>query len=94
GHARGARLTGRGRGGQRRAQANGGRAQNPACAAGLLPRGVTGAKFCGHDSPPSCLIAKILRRIPRRIFAGSFAKKRGFSLSHNGCAAAKPLFCK
>jgi len=34
-----------------------------------------------------CLIAKILRRI----FAGSFAKKRGFSLTHGGYAAAKPL---
>ena len=38
-----------------------------------------------------CLIAKILRIIMRRIFAGSFAKKRGFSLTHGGYAAAKPL---
>ncbi|WP_165176321.1 hypothetical protein [Desulfovibrio sp. ZJ369] len=47
-------------------------------------------------------VAKISRTLTNEIFAGSFAKKRpsrrcgtrSFSLTHDGCAAAKPLaFC-
>lgn len=48
-----------------------------------------------ENAVASCLIAKILRIIMPGIFAGSFAKRRGFSLSHGSCTAAKPLqFCR
>ncbi|MEE0816536.1 MAG: hypothetical protein U0M13_12835 [Desulfovibrio fairfieldensis] len=40
------------------------------------------------------LIAKILSRVLLSIFGGSSEKKRGFSLTHGGCAAARPSrFC-
>jgi len=41
-----------------------------------------------------CLIAKILRMIMQRIFAGSFAKKRGFSRTNPAAPLQNPYgFC-
>jgi hypothetical protein len=43
---------------------------------------------------PWCLIANIPTKFFMDIFAGSFAKKRGFSLSHADFIGAKPCgFC-